>query len=128
VLNIPLYPKTLKTYAHLGSYSQHLYMELATCHRLKCCRQIKHRKYANCGNNIISNILIASLINSHMSVTNVFSNDLFYCRCYPSLPAMLCLSHSVSFCLSAVLLSLLHHLFDIKTLASISTLSMIGIN
>ncbi len=45
---------------------------------------------------------------------HVFSNSLFYCRCYLSCPVTLCLSHSLSFCLSAVLLSPLLNLFDIK--------------
>ncbi len=75
------------------------------------------------GNNIISGILIISNW-SHTSATNIFSNCLFYCQCYLSFPAMLCLPHSLSFYLSAVLLSPNINCFDIKTLSCISTLAI----
>ncbi len=94
---------------------------------MKCCHEI-NRENANRGNHVINNIQIDSLINHTCLSPNVFFNCLFYGRYYPSLSAMHCLSHSLSFCLSAVLLSSPFRLFDIKTLASISSSSFIAIN
>jgi hypothetical protein len=41
-----------------------------------------------------------------MSVTNILSNSLFYCQCYPSFLAALCLSHTLSLFLSLSCLAL----------------------
>ncbi len=70
-------------------------------------------KDANCGNNLINNILIVVLIYITCLPQMLFCNGLFYCQFYPSLPAMLCLLHTL--CLSAVLLSSLFLPFDKKT-------------
>ncbi len=68
----------------------------------------------NHGNDIISNIL--DLANwSRIHITCLFSNSLFYCRHYLPLAVMLRLSHTLSLCLSAVLLSSLFFPFDIKS-------------
>ena len=83
------------------------------------------------GNNrkhVIHNIWTDSLINRTCPSPNVSSNCPFYDRHYPSLSATFCLSHTLSFCLSAVLLFPPHKLFDIKTLAWISILSLISKN
>ncbi len=61
---------------------------------------------------------------SPTSATNIFSNGLFYWWRHFSFPAMHCLSHSFSFCLSAVLLSPRIICFDIKTLWCITSLSL----
>ena len=57
-------------------------------------------------NDLINNILIIMLINitclSHM----FFSASLFYCRCHPSLPVILCLSHTHSLSVSPLSCSL----------------------
>ncbi len=85
-------------------------------------------KYSTDGNSTISNILITSLINlTHL--LQIFSLTVYFIVDAIS-HFQLCssLTLSLSFCLSAVLLSPLHQLFDIKTLSYISTLSFIGLN
>jgi hypothetical protein len=63
--------------------------------RSKCCLETNRWADANHGSNMISHIL--DLVNkSHIRITCLFSNSLFYCQCYLPLAAMLCLSHTLS--------------------------------
>jgi hypothetical protein len=59
----------------------------------------------NCGKHVINNIWTDSLINVTCPSPNVSSNCLFHDRRYPSLSVTHCISHTLSLCLSAVLLS-----------------------
>jgi hypothetical protein len=86
-------------------------------------------KYSTHGNSTISNILITLLINlTHL--LQIFSLTVYFIADAISHIQLCSLSHtlSLSFCLSAVLLSPLQQLFDIKTLSYISALSLISIN
>ncbi len=82
------------------------------------------RENAKCGNNVINNILIDVLINITWLPQMFLSNGWFYCQCYPLFSAMPCLSHTLSLCLSAILLSSLLSMFDIKTLSTIFSSSI----
>ncbi len=77
-----------------------------TCRWSKCCREI-NRENATCGDHIINNIWIDSLINCTCLSPNVFFNCLFYGQHYPSLSASHCCSHTLSFPLSLLCLALL---------------------
>jgi hypothetical protein len=86
------------------------------------------RKYSNHENIIIRSILIFSLINlTHLP--QIFSLTVYIiANTISHFAAMLCLSHTLSFCLSAVFLSPRTNCFDIKTLPNIFNLSLISIN
>jgi hypothetical protein len=63
-------------------------------------------KDVNRGNNLINNILIVVLINITCLSQMFFSNGLFYCRHYPSLPPMICLTRTHTLSVSLLSCSL----------------------
>jgi hypothetical protein len=83
---------------------QILYTRSATCQWNKMSLADYQRKYYNCGEHISISILIVSDY-SPKSAINIFSNYQIYCPHHLSFSAMLCFSHSLFLCLSAILLS-----------------------
>jgi len=107
-----------KTLSRIKFYAGRHCWKSVTCHRSKCHSETNRWADVNCGSNIISHTP-TSLINIFSSHVCFLSKGQLYCRCYLSLAAALCLSHSLSLslCLSTSSLSFPSFCFDIKTLA-----------
>jgi len=100
-----------------------------TCCRSKCHLESEQREQVNHWNNLINNILIIVLINIICPSQMFLTNGLFFYRCHLPLSAMFHLTHThtLSLCLSTVLLYSLSVLFDIKPLATFFSLSLFAI-
>ncbi len=96
--------------------------------RSKCCLQINREKVQIMGTMSLATFLIISLINLTFAPYVFLQQSILLPTPSPSLCNTLPLTHTLSLCLSIVLLSSPHFPFDIKSLASISTLSLIAIN